>query len=198
LKWTGYRKIPKKVVTNGNTGIAKMAMGIADSQLVRLENDMSHQGIGVSFSTKSYQVAGKRVVIEAWSSLNLQGVVIHVLEKGEQPGVGKKCFCSCHVAEGVITVPKRTMGICNQVDTVYSTCYYHLSMFGEPVTYDVSVCMNKTHSITIENCITSDFTKYVNNERVMVLWMPEVGQTYDIDGNGCFIETCMIIPMVPA
>ncbi len=98
MAW-GYRKIPRKVVLEGDIGAAKTQIGRATSELNILEQQMKHRNLKQGSRTVRLD---KGIVIEVWSCFNLQQVAIHV-PGGEVPSpLERYCWCNCNFSTGIV------------------------------------------------------------------------------------------------
>lgn len=181
--YTGVRPVPKKIEIIGERAKGVDYIGIADSQLRILENQMS---LG-NRTTGTRTVRMGHAVIEAWKCNDLCGVRITTTGGDRVKKKGRKCFCGCSMAGGRIL---------NRIDS--PCCFSYLDF----LQYDVEVCKKSDRYILMQNIYASDLTLYQQDEKVLLAWMPfSNGMAFDTrsNNNGCNItlsdemESCLIV-----
>jgi hypothetical protein len=172
--------IPTKIVIIGDVDVGQMYIGIAKTQLAILEGLMKYQNLNEGHRTVKFH---NKVVVECYSSFGFHEVRIHVTGvEGYREGVEvsrkkQKCFCACHVATGYIINHRHA-------------CYDFTNL---DKMYDVLVCKHKRYYVLLQNMRSLGFTPYKNNEKVLLVYQPEVGHEYiPFKGQGCSMVHCRI------
>jgi hypothetical protein len=171
--FTGIRPIPKKIEIIGDKDKGINYVGVAESQLKILENDMAlgEQTIGIR------TVNIDNFIVEAWKTLDMCGVRITIRGAGEEKKQREKCFCTCHVAIGYVQNHRHA-------------CYDYTDLWK---TYDVIVCNKEDHYILIKNVMPMGFTTFRNGEKVLVVFEPDTGEEYIPNiKQGCNMIHCRI------
>jgi hypothetical protein len=179
-----WRKIPRKLIIDGDVELGKTFVSLADSELRKLEHDMKFQSLQQLSRTRKFG----NVVIECWVGFGLSTVrITTAAARGGKKKSCYECMCGCHVSVGVVAFPGPT------------SCLYHI--LDLQYTYDVIVCQKKTKYIELSGCQPTDFTRFANGDLVYVLWVPDAPFTYaDNMRGGCLMETSSwgrILPFVP-
>ncbi len=183
--YSGYRKVPRKVVVVGNVKEGKKLIGAADGQLRILEQQMSFQDLKQGARTIKLRPG---VVIECWSCFTLQGVKITV-----NTGIGKpieriewvECFCGCHISQGFV------IGVDKQL------CCYDFEL--RTTTYTVSVCVKKEppHYMYVEmqNTPSAGFSPIEIGQPVVLAWTPPAIEYEENPNKGCAMakDSCVIL-----
>lgn len=170
--YRGYRRVPKKIEIIGDVVKGKTFIGIANSQLKILEQQMSYQNLKQSHRTIKVQ----GIVIECWSCFNLQGIKITVTGGGGKKGdTYNLCYCNCHLAHGYI--------INNRV-SCYEPFDYSYSNYSP--TYDVEVCNREDHYVLITEALPLFGRPFYDGEKVLVLFEPDdINDPYIVGKQGC-------------
>ncbi len=155
--YTGYRKVPRKVVITGDKDAGRTLIGAADSQLRILEQQMTFQGLKQAYRTvRPYP----GVTIYCWSCFTLQGVTIST-EGGKKQFEEqlRECWCNCNFAVGKIM-------------EVYEDLKDYRVL-------DVIACNNEVRYVRYENILGTDWTPW--EKGMPVILMAYAGKIFRCD-----------------
>ncbi len=177
--FSDLRIIPRRIDIVGPRSKGIDYIGIANSQLKILENEMEIANRGKSELAKIH--IGSRTVrldngcvVECWTNMNMSGVKITTVGGGEEAVEEKKrCFCTCHVTIGYVQNSRHA-------------CYDFIGIDPEKIKYDVLICKKENRYSLLQNVIPMGFTPFFDGQRVLVVFQPEEGKEYVPDTKqGC-------------
>jgi len=188
-------KVPTKVTVSGDVEKGKSYIGLAQSQMNILENQMQFQGLKQSSRTVKYS---NGLVIECWSCFSLRQVTVFY-PGGErfQEEKGKLCFCNCHMSVGQVRYQPNHNAYSHMIPTTL---------------YDVLLCYNKERFTFLKNIPSAGFHKYlsgpliidpITNKRsfgwgepvLLLADFEKVDGAYQEAQVGCGLVKCRIIPV---
>ena len=177
----GYRKVPRKIIINGEEKEGMKLISRADSELTILQDQMAFQGLEQGHRTIKLP---DKSVIECWSGFGLSHV--NIFTSGFLEGGGeefKECYCDCGLAVGQI------------VNYLRVGCY---DFMDPEQTYDVRVCVNGKRYILIAEAIPMVMYPYTNHQPVLLVYEPDpLTSPYFIGKLGCEIGIqCRISPLI--
>lgn len=155
--YSGYRKVPRKVMLVGDFEQGKKLIGEADSQLRILEQQMTFQGLKQSYRTIRPRPG---IIITCWSCFTLQGVrIITGGGKGIIEETLRECWCNCNFSIGQII--ELTGGL--NGESVEELEDHSVRV------YSVKACNHRDHYVLYENTLASDFTVYAAGDVVVLM-----------------------------
>ena len=178
--YVGYRPIPKRIDIVGPRVAGMNYIGMAESQLCILEEQM--RLFGQNIGSRTIRLPNGDI-IEAWKNAGMAGVKITTSGATRRQAASASCFCACHVATGFIQnsdhgCPDMTGGTPGET---------------WPPTYNVLVCKTETMYVMILNALPMGFTAFHDQQKVMVIFKPDPGSPYVPNiKQGCHMVACRI------
>lgn len=183
------RKVPKKIVLLGDIAEARRYIGVADSQLAILEEQLMISPLNLKQGRRVYRAG--HIEIECIKILNITTVVITAAtrkaERGKAAELYKECFCNCNFATGIV------------LD------YFDELRWPDPnARYSVEACNKKNIYVLYDGCGMTDFTEIlplseVTEEQAFVSLVMLYDIAHEVVGN-CLsgpADSTACCPVVP-
>jgi hypothetical protein len=192
--------IPTSIVTSGNKSIAVMYIGVARTEMRKLEARMERRRKDIKEDSSTTKIDG--VVIECWANHSLRQIRITApdgLRNKDKINVvkndKKECPCFPHFSLGIIVGV--TPEIPSQEDFEYIEDYvaaldeYNKFIITGRFQYDIEIC-NTDRYILFEGAFDANFGRYYFGQYVLVSIFSEM-ESWDIPLD-CDRECLIDIP----
>lgn len=147
------RQVAPKIVLRGDKELAKTFIGVASSIMQSLEESMSYRDLK---QDHRYFEPFPGALIKCSVVFGLRTILIVIpLHVGKRIRKGLECFCNCNFTVGKIVEQTGTLD--------------NRTGYGKVPVYSVIACNKKSRYRLFQNCIASDFTKYINGQKVVLI-----------------------------
>ena len=155
------QQVAPKIVLRGDKELAKTFIGKANSIMQSLEESMTYRDLK---QDHRYFEPFPGALIKCSVVYGLRTIYIIIPTRvGKKFREGLECFCNCNFTVGKVIEQTGTLD--------------NKTGYGEIFVYSVVACFNKRQYKFYENCMASDFTEYINGQKVVLIAYNEASYT---------------------
>jgi hypothetical protein len=155
------RQVPPKIVLRGDKELAKTFIGHASAIMQRLEESMLYRDLK---QDHRYYEPFPGALIKCSVVHGLRTILIVIpVHVGKRIREGLKCFCNCKFTVGIIVEQTGTLD--------------NITGYSQIFVYKVLACFKKREYKVYEDCLASDFTKYIKGQKVVLIAYNEATYT---------------------